>query len=332
MDMNFWPELAFAIVVFFFTVYSVLDGFDLGIGCLVPFTRNREEADRLVSHIAPFWDGNEVWLVMGAAFLFAAFPVAYAMLLSTFYLPFMVTIAAFMLRAASLEFSYHDEPRLKLWRGLFGAGSALAAFFGLAALGALLAGLPFTGPGLVSSRPADVVSPFALWFGLAGVTVLLWHGIAYALSRHASDFLLRLGRRVWFMAAGASVITMGLWLLQLPQSPARLVVWLGGALYAVGLVLSRLCLGAGPRAFRASALAIVGFWLAAGAELFPNLLVARGRPEWTLSLVQAAAPVSSVRPLAVITLILIPVIAGYSFFVYKTIHGDRQTGAAGEGG
>ena len=320
MDSHFWPLLAFLITLLFFVVYSMLDGFDLGIGCIVPFAK-KDEADKLVSRIAPFWDGNEVWLVMGAGFLFAAFPLAYATLLSTFYLPFMAIIAAFVLRAAALEFSYYDASRLRLWRFLFGLGSALAAFSELAALGFLLQGLPFTAPGTLSGSFADMISPFPILFGLAGVLLLTWHGIAYAAGKHGSPFLMRAARLVWYLAAGASAVTIGFWIRLSSESPAKPLVWVGGILYIAGLVAGRIMLGKGAWTFRLSCVGILGLWIAAGAVLFPNLLAAKGHAAWSISIFQAASPDSSLRPLVIASLVLIPLIAGYSFFVYRIMHG-----------
>lgn len=322
-----WPEWAFAIILFFFFVYTVLDGFDLGIGCLVPFLRDPREADRLVALIAPVWDGNELWLVMGVGYLFAAFPGAYAALLSVFYLPFTAVIVAFMVRAAALEFSYHDDPsRLRLWRRLFGAGSAVAAFSVLTVLGLLLWGLPFSGPGVVSRHVADVALAFPLAFGLAGVLLLIWHGLVYALSRQTSDSLTRLARRLWPAVMGASVVVGCLGGTHREFAASKPVVWIGGILYLTALITSRALLGRGPRAFRASCAALAGLWLAAGATLMPNVLRAANRMDWSLSLAQAAAPVSTLRPLTVVTLALIPAVAGCTILMYKTL----RRPAAGE--
>ena len=95
------PEAAFVQLFLFFAIYSILDGYALGIGCMVLFMRDRKTADRLVSHIAPFWEAHEVWLVMAIGFLFAAFPLVYSTAIPAFYLPCMAAIGALMLRAAA---------------------------------------------------------------------------------------------------------------------------------------------------------------------------------------------------------------------------------------
>ncbi len=320
MDAQFWPVLAFLMTLMYFLVYSLLDGFDLGIGCLVPFAK-KAEADRLISQIAPFWDGNEVWLVMGAGFLFGAFPVAYAALLSACYLPFMAVIAAFILRGAALEFSYHDAPRLRLWRRLFGLGSFLAGFSELAALGLLLQGLPFTAPGTVDRGLPGMPGAFPILFGVAGLLYLVWHGITYALGREPSPFLFRAAKLVWYLVAGASLLTICFWMRLSGATAAKPLVLLGGLLYLVGLALGRVLLAKGAWPFRMSCLGLLGLWLAAGAALFPNLLIASGNPAWSLTVYQAASPDSTLRPLAIASLILIPSIAGYSIFVYRIMHG-----------
>lgn len=316
MESVFWPKAAFFITLLFFAVYSILDGFALGIGCFVPLVRKREDSDRLVSYMAPFWEANEVWLVMGAGFMFAAFPAAYAAVLSTFYLPFMATIGAFILRAAGLEFSYHDEVHLAGWRLLLGVGSALAAFSGMVALGFMLQGLPFTAAGVISGDMT--VSAFPVALGLSGVLFLAWHGITYAVSK-GFDFP-REAALLWYAVLGTSAVTAGLWLKEVPGAMAKPAVWAGGAMYVMGLVVSKaFSRNGGGMAFLESSLAMVGLWVSVAASLFPNILVARNNSAWSLTIYQAAAPSASLRLIVVIMMILIPLIFGYSYFIQKAV-------------
>src|SRR5512139_2189185 len=123
--------------------YSILDGFDLGVGCLVPFLAKKEEDKRtLFNAIGPFWDGNEVWLLTGGGALFAAFPHVYATVFSGFYLALMLVLVALILRAVSLEFRAHDPARKKLWEAAFVGGSFVPALLFGVALGNVVAGVP----------------------------------------------------------------------------------------------------------------------------------------------------------------------------------------------
>lgn len=334
MTASFWVEAAFFITLFFFAVYSILDGFALGIGCLVPFIRRKEDGDRLVSRIAPFWEANEVWLVMGAGFLFASFPVIYSTVLNVFYLPFMLIIAAFILRAAALEFSYHDRAHITWWRILLGIGSAVAAFSTIVALGILIQGLPFIGPFAASGNLTDALSAFPLLCGLSGVFLLVWHGILHARTMDSPSVSLRSANFIWLVTLVLSAVTAFLGIQQTPGFPVKPFCWIGGILYLLGLFSSRFLAGGGKMAFQASSMAIVGLWIIFAASLFPDLLVARNNADWNISIYQAAAPVSSLRLVVVVSPLLILVIWVYSCYIKKVIyrsgsaaHETKETGS-----
>lgn len=313
-------DFAFALVVLLFAVYSILDGFALGIGCVVPFLRNKSDADKLVSDIAPFWEANEVWLIIAFGFTFAAFPVAYATLISSFYLPFMIVIACLVLRAASLEFSYHDQARVGFWRFLVGLGSFVMILASAALLGSVAGGLQFEGPGAISRDLTAQLSWFSLLSGATGLAVFVWLGILH--SRH--EILAKSAAWTWLAAVVLGLATVAFWIHKSPGLLAR-PVFLGGCLvFLSGLVLSRfLSIGSG-WAFRTAGVAVAGLWLAIAASLFPDLLVSAGNPDWTLSIHQAAAPDSSMKIALMVSPFLIIVVACYSYLIQKKIR--RHTG------
>ena len=109
-------------------MYVILDGFDLGIGILFPFTKKDSERDQMVHSIAPFWDGNETWLVLGGGGLFVAFPRAYAIIMSAFYMPVIVMLLALVFRGVAFEFRNATEASRPYWNAAFAAGSTLAGF------------------------------------------------------------------------------------------------------------------------------------------------------------------------------------------------------------
>src|SRR5262245_57143819 len=108
-------------------VYVILDGFDLGIGILFPFTKEEQERDQMMASIAPFWDGNETWLVLGGAGLLVAFPLAYAVIMPAMYLPVIFMLLALVFRGVAFEFRGASESKT-LWNVAFFGGSLLAAF------------------------------------------------------------------------------------------------------------------------------------------------------------------------------------------------------------
>lgn len=326
MHALFTPEAAFGLLFVFFAIHSILDGYALGLGCLVPLVREKQEADRLVAHMAPFWESNEVWLVMAAGFLFAAFPLVYALVISTFYLPCMAVIGALVLRATALEFSYHDPARVRCWRALMGVGSLLVVFVAAAALGFVLRGFTFTAPETISGDISGALTAQPLLFGCAGVAFFAWHGILHLRMDAGGGPLSRRAGLVWLLALVLGVAAAGVWLLRMPSLLSRPVFWLGGAMSLGGLLASRILAGNGRWAFRASAAAIVGIWIAVATGLFPNILIAANHPAWTISIGQAVTPASSLRMVMIAAPILMIVIACYSCFVQKVVRRPRPAG------
>src|SRR4051812_38004446 len=146
-------------------MYVILDGFDLGIGILFPFTETEGERDQMVRSIAPFWDGNETWLVLGGGGLFVAFPRAYAVIMPAFYLPVIVMLLALIFRGVSFEFRFVAKPNHGLWDVTFAGGSVAAAFSQGVILGGLIQGIRVEN-GAFAGGSFDWATPFALFCGL----------------------------------------------------------------------------------------------------------------------------------------------------------------------
>ena len=156
-----WAGLIGTAVAF----YVLLDGFDLGIGILFPFARNESERDQMMRSIAPFWDGNETWLVLGGAGLFVAFPKAYAVVMPAFYLPVIVMLLALVFRGVAFEFRTVSVSKTR-WNFAFNVGSTLAAFSQGVILGGLIQGVAVRDDGYAGGA-FDWATPFALLCGLA---------------------------------------------------------------------------------------------------------------------------------------------------------------------
>ena len=146
-------------------MYVIMDGFDLGIGILFPFARNETERDQMMRSIAPFWDGNETWLVLGGAGLFVAFPRAYAVIMPAFYLPVIVMLLALVFRGIAFEFRTVSHSKSG-WSWAFVAGSTLAAFAQGVILGGMIQGIKVEN-GAYAGGPYDWATPFGLLCGLA---------------------------------------------------------------------------------------------------------------------------------------------------------------------
>ncbi|WP_330084981.1 cytochrome d ubiquinol oxidase subunit II [Methylocystis iwaonis] len=168
------PLLWTFVLTFGLMMYVVMDGFDLGIGILFPFVRDRSERDTMVNTVAPVWDGNETWLVLGGAALLAAFPLTYSVLLSALYLPLVAMLAGLIWRGAAFEFRFKaDEAHKPFWDKAFAWGSYIATFSQGIALGAYINGFEVR-DGAYAGGLLDWLTPFGLFTGFG----LL---IAYAL-------------------------------------------------------------------------------------------------------------------------------------------------------
>ena len=165
---TFLPSFWAGVLALGLALYVVLDGFDLGVGILFGFTRHEGVRRRMLSTISPVWDGNETWLVSGGTVLWAAFPIVYALILSAFYLPICLMLAALILRGVAFEFRQKAGERMRLvWDVGFAGGSLVAAFVQGAAVGALVRGLPVAADGRFTGGSAFAwVSPFSLLCGL----------------------------------------------------------------------------------------------------------------------------------------------------------------------
>ncbi len=167
--------LLWAIIILFgILMYVIMDGFDLGIGILYLFNQDKEDRDVMMNTVAPVWDGNETWLVLGGAGLLAAFPLAYAVILHAFMLPLVFMLLGLIFRGVAFEFRFKSHERSRhWWDKAFIGGSIVATFFQGVTLGAYLEGLDVVN-NVYTGGPLGWLTPFALFTGLGLI-------VAYAL-------------------------------------------------------------------------------------------------------------------------------------------------------
>ena len=166
------PLVSACFLAFALTMYTILDGFDLGVGILLLFQPAAASRDHMVDSITPTWDGNETWIIMAGVTLLAAFPVAYSVLLPAFYLPIILMLLALGFRGVSFEFRVQSKQHRRRWDVAFAVGSLVAAFMQGLVLGGLMQGVTvqnqrFAGSVLDVFRPLPIVSGLALSFGYA---------------------------------------------------------------------------------------------------------------------------------------------------------------------
>jgi cytochrome d ubiquinol oxidase subunit II len=162
---SYLPVIWATIIGLAVAIYVVFDGFDLGVGILFPFAESERERDQMMNSVAPFWDGNETWLVLGGAGLMVTFPLAYSIILPALYLPVIVMLLALVFRGVAFEFRWIGLTSKRHWTFAFAAGSALAAFCQGVILGGLIQGIKVEN-GAFAGGPFDWATPFAVLCGL----------------------------------------------------------------------------------------------------------------------------------------------------------------------
>ena len=323
--------LWFVLILILFVGYSLLDGFDLGIGALLPFIgKTKEEKDILINSIGPVWDGNEVWLITGGGALFAAFPHAYATAFSGFYPAMMLVLFALIFRAVSIEFRAHDDTGAGIWDKAFFAGSALAALLFGVALGNVVYGVPLDNKMEFTGNFFTLLRPVPLLFGITGLAAILMQGASYAVMKTEGELQKRAFRAVgilmWvnFITAIAYFLTMAFtfqditsnWLFYLVI--LWTLMWLSAIFFSV-----RHKNESSP--FWESSLAFIGMWLAVAAVHFPNLIKANNDQNLSITIYNSSTGLRTLQLMSVIALIGMPVVIAYTIFVYRIFKGKAKS-------
>jgi len=201
------------IIFFAVFMYVVLDGFDLGIGMLFPFVKDRSERDRMMNSVAPVWDGNETWLVLGGEGLLLAFPVAYSIILSGLYLPLIFMLIGLIFRGVAFEFRFKANDRERpVWDLAFIGGSVTAAFFQGVSLGAFLSGIPVSGRSYAGG-PLDWLAPFPLAAGIGTMIAYTLLGCTWLVMKTEGELQQRMVRlaRPAGLALLAAIAAVSIW-------------------------------------------------------------------------------------------------------------------------
>jgi cytochrome d ubiquinol oxidase subunit II len=315
-----------AIIGFAIVAYVAMDGFDLGIGILFPFFKVGKDRDTAMNSIAPVWDGNETWLVLGGGGLMAAFPLAYAIVLPALYAPLIAMLLGLVLRGVAFEFRWRDPGHRRWWDAAFTTGSTVATFAQGVTLGALLQGITVEGRAYAGGwwewlSPFSVLTGIALIAGYAllGACWLNWKTEG-ALQRQAVTYAGRLGILLLFLIGLVSMATLGLephyyrrWLAY-PGVLATAQVPLATLIVTV-LFYRSLSKGKDAQPFL-WVLALFGLCLVGlGVSIWPDVIPAR------VSIWEAAAPERSQIFMLVGAVIMVPVILAYTAWAYWVFRG-----------
>jgi len=325
-------DLAFiwaGLIAFAVLAYVLFDGFDLGIGILFPFLKSESERDQAMNSVAPVWDGNETWLVLGGGGLMAAFPVAYAIVMTALYAPLIAMLLALVFRGVAFEFRWRATQKHP-WDWAFAGGSTLAAFAQGIALGALVQGIP------VSDRAYaggwwDWLTPFSLVTGAALVVGYALLGACWLILKATGELQSRAYRIAWITALGtlALIGIVSLWTpLMNAQFMARWFAW-PAILYsapvplfvaiAAFVLLGGLYKRREVSPFFAGLALFVLCYIGLGISFYPYIVPP------SVTIWSAAAPDSSLKFLLVGAVILIPAILAYTALAYWVFRGKVDT-------
>lgn len=322
-DLAFiWAGLiAFAVIT-----YVVLDGFDLGIGILFPFAKSDKDRDVMMNSVAPVWDGNETWLVLGGGGLFAVFPLAYAIVMPALYMPITIMLLALVFRGVSFEYRWRTTRWRWVWDRAFFGGSLIAALCQGIALGALVQGIEVQDRAYAGGW-FDWLTPFSILTGIAVVIGYALLGATWLVLKTQSNLREQM-RQFAVPLGGATLALIGLVSLLTPfQDPVYFDRWfsLPGSLWTMVVPAALLALTAlfwrGLKGGNdlTPFLAVLGVFVVSfvgiGISFFPMMVPP------SLTIWQAAAPDSSLAFALVGALILVPIILIYTAYSYWVFRG-----------
>ncbi|MEV0354310.1 cytochrome d ubiquinol oxidase subunit II [Nonomuraea sp. NPDC050680] len=318
---NVW----FVLIAVLWTGYFLLEGFDFGVGILLPFLgRGEEERRTIVKTIGPVWDGNEVWLLVAGGATFAAFPEWYATLFSGLYLPLFLILLALIARGVALEYrNKSDSPRG--WDRAFFWGSLGPAFLWGVAFANIVRGVPLDADHEYTGTLLTLLNPFALLGGLATLLLFTLHGAVFLALRTTGDLRQGAARMAKSLAPATILVVMGFLLTS--GGGGRPAWWAAVALVALGLVGAVVATlrGRDGLAFAASALAVVAIVAALFTGLWPNVLPALD-PANSLTVTNAASTPYTLTVMTWVAAIFTPLVLAYQAWTYWVFR-RRITGA-----
>jgi cytochrome d ubiquinol oxidase subunit II len=326
-------DLAFiwaGLIAFAVLAYVVMDGFDLGIGILFPFYKSESDRDRMMNSVAPVWDGNETWLVLGGGGLFAVFPLAYAVIMPALYAPIIIMLLALVFRGVAFEFRWRTRRGKFLWDWAFACGSLAATFAQGIALGTIVQGIPVADRAYAGGW-WNWLTPFSVFTGVALVVGYALLGAAWLILK-TDGALQEKSHRFALVLAPATLVLIGLvslwtpfleplymerwftWPRMLYTVPVPLLVAAAAYVLIKGIVKREEL-----TPFLASLALFVLSYIGIGISFYPYIVPP------TLTIRDAAAPDESLGFLLIGAVVLIPIILAYTAYAYWVFRGKVGT-------
>jgi len=320
------------LIAFAVLAYVVLDGFDLGVGILFPFVQGKENRDRMMNSVAPVWDGNETWLILGGGGLLAVFPLAYSIILPALYVPIFTMLLALVFRGVAFEFRWKINSEKNFWDKAFAGGSTVVAFAQGIVLGGLIEGIPVAGRAYAGGW-WDWLTPFTVFTGVSLVIGYSLLGATWLVSKTEGElqekaryFARRAAFGTLFCIAVVSLYTPFVhehfahrwfkWPEMLYSIPVPILL-----LGCVWVLFRGLQQEHGVRAYLGAVGIFVLSYIGLAMSFFPYMIPP------SITLWEAAAPDVSLRFLLVGAVFLVPIIlayTGYSYWVFRGKVGNTK--------
>lgn len=317
--------LWFILIGVLFTGFFFLEGFDYGVGILLPFLGKKDEERRvIINTIGPFWDANEVWLLTAGGAMFAAFPNWYATLFSGFYLALFLMLVALIVRGVAFEFRSTDKnPRWRaIWDWCIFFGSFVPALLWGVAMSNIVRGVPIDGNMHYVGGFFNLLNPYALLGGVAGLGIFTLHGAIFLSLRTEGELNTRaetLANRLWpvVLAVGAVTVIASYFATDIFQrlgiNPGISALGAGATFLAGGWFLRQRRAG---WAFAMTGLTIVLTIVTTFRGLYPRVMVSSLNPDWSLTVANASSSPYTLRVMTIVALIFVPIVLIYQAWNY----------------
>ncbi len=320
------PTIWAAIIAFSVLTYVILDGFDLGVGILFPFAQSEQDRSTMMNTIAPVWDGNETWLVMGGGGLLAVFPLAYAIIMPALYMPIILMLLGLIFRGVAFEYRWRTVRWKPVWDFAFFAGSFIAAFCQGIALGALVQGIKVADRAYAGGW-WDWLTGFSLLTGIAVVFGYALLGATWLVMKTDGGIQVQMRFFSWPLAA-VTLALIGLVSLLTPfQNPAFFARWFSWPQMGFSIIVPMLVTYAAFRLFMglndhrdaspflASLSIFILCFIGIGISFYPDIVPP------SISIHAAAAPDESLSFALYGTAVLVPMILAYTAYAYWVFRG-----------
>lgn len=320
MDLNI---IWFILVTVLFVGFFFLEGFDYGVGILLPFVAKDDQRRReVINSIGPFWDGNEVWLLTAGGAIFAAFPEWYATMFSGFYLALFVILLGLIVRGVGFEFRSKVENKTwrNFWDWMIFTGSVLPALLFGVAFANILNGLAINETKTYVGSFFDLLNPYSLFVGVVVLLLLTYHGALFLTLKTTGEVLENSKKA----AARLSIPVIILAVLFFAYSAVQVnffdkpIVAALAAFAAVCLIMSKVfslkkCYG---KAFIAGALTVILLVISMFVCLFPNVMISNVNPELNLTIYNASSSSYTLKIMTIVAVIFVPIVLTYQAWTY----------------